>query len=299
MNSRYHVAVVGDLNLDVVVRLPEHTLLDPTENVFLQTPMTVRPAGTAASFALAAVSFFERVYLFGRVGDDEIAAAILKELGHPAITLHVARDHAKPSRIVLIMREGSAGTKGRRVMVAREDVANSRLTDEDLSGLHDGRVSADVLLLDGYSYLAEPARSSVSRAASRVASEGGRVAFDIVPHDLYAYWTLDELLAMIEPAFILVAEVFTLQRFLGLPGEACTDDDVRRLVPQLRESFGSCTLMLRYGVGRIDRSLVVWRDGSTRLRGTGYTDIADPAGFGDRLTAAELVEALDRPEDAW
>jgi hypothetical protein len=57
--------------------------------------------------------------------------------------------------------------------------------------------------------------------------------------------------------------------------------------------------MLRYGVGRIDRSLVVWRDGSTRLRGTGYTDIADPAGFGDRLTAAELVEALDRPEDAW
>lgn len=296
MTAGYRVAVVGDLNLDIVIRLPDGALADRTNDVFVEAPMTIRAAGTGASFALAAASAFEQVHLFGRVGDDDIAEAIVKELKHPAISLHVARDTQKPSRVVLILREGPLGMPGRRVMIPRTDVANSALTEDDLSGLHDGASHADVVLVDGYSYLQEPARTSISRAAARLASDGRRVAFDVVPHNLYSRWSLAELLSVLRPASIVIAEVVTLLRFIGLNDQARTADAVRELVPRLRKVLGPRTLMLRFGVGQIDQSMVVWPDGSTRHRKTGYAVTDDPAGFGDRLTAAELVEVLDRLE---
>jgi sugar/nucleoside kinase (ribokinase family) len=289
----YSVAVIGDINLDVLIRVPEGRLADRTKDVFVEAPMDIRAAGTGGGFALAATSAFDRVHLFGRVGDDEIADAILKDLDHPAITLHVARDRERPSRVVVILREGPPASQGVRVMIPRTDVANSALADDDLAELCGDDAPADVVLVDGYSYLQDPARASVIRATTRVASGGRPIAFDVVPHNLYERWSVDELLTAVAPCSIVIAEAATLLRFLGMAKDSGSIENVRDALPQLRDRFGPRTLLLRFGVGQIDQSLIVWPDGSSRHRQTGYAMTEDAAGFGDRLTAAELVEVLD------
>lgn len=286
-------AVIGDINLDVIARLPDGSVPDTGEDVFVPSPMTVTAAGTAVGFARAATPHFRVVHLFGRIGGDAVGDAILSQLTQPGIALHVARDTVRPSRVVVIIREGD-GAGGRRVMIPRTEVANSHLADADISALLELDPPVDVALVDGYSYLFETSRATVARAALELAERGVPVAFDVVPHDLHRKWSLRELTTALEPATFLIAEVVTLLRFLGRDDEPQSVDEVCSLLPELCSVFGRRVLMLRFGMGQIDQSLVVWSDGSWRHQHTGYANAAEPAGFGDRLTAQELAEALNR-----
>lgn len=178
-------------------------------------------------------------------------------------------------------------------MIPRAGVANSALSHDDLADLAVGKVPVDILLISGSSYLEDPARTAVADTAANIARSGALVAFDIVPHNSYQRWSPHELLAAIEPCAVVIAEAVTLARLFGLELAGGDPADVAALVPSPREALDGRTLLLRYGAGEINQSLVVLLAGSTCHRATGYATTIEPAGFGDRLTAVELVEVFN------
>lgn len=292
--SEYAVAVIGDVNLDIAAQVPRDSLDTRRGDVFVPAAMTVSAAGTAVGFAVAAVERFSSVHIFGRIGDDEIGDLILSRLNRLGAHLHIARDPSRESRIVLMIREKSPWGPGTRIMIPREDVANSQLQDADLADLYDPGLKLKAVMVDGYTCLGEVSRGSVGRVLDHLSTQGVLIAFDLVPHDIYRSWSLGELLEMLKPASVLIAEAVTLMRFLGLKGEPQSEQEVRSVLPRLREAFAPRTLLLRFGIGRIDQSLAVWPNGSSRHRFTGYAESSNVAGFGDRLSVEEIVEILDR-----
>lgn len=294
MKRRYCVAVVGDINLDISLLVPQSFLGGAEGDSFAQMPMRVTPAGTALSFARKAADFFAEVHLFGRIGGDWVGDALVGGQEDEGVTMHVTRDPSRPSRLVLILREAVPTGPGRRVMISSADAANSWLGVADLEELVGGDVAPDVVLFDGYSCLEEPSRETVGEAARALAAAGRRLAFDVVPHDLHGRWSLGALRGTLKSFHIVIAEAATLARFVGHSGQVSDVADVVGLLPLLRREFGPKVFLLRFGVGQIGESMIVWEDGEYRVHSTGYADVEDPAGFGDRLTASELVEVLDR-----
>lgn len=285
-------AVVGDVNLDVLAVLNgEH--LGGGDDVFALAPMTVGAGGTATGFAQAAVEHFASVHVFARIGHDPVAGVLAAELGGMGAVAHLTRDRRAPSRIVVVLREPPNGRgPGRRIMVPRAGVANDRLADGDLADLF-ALDRLDVVLFDGYSLLLEPSAATVKRAAARLRAAGVPVALDLVPHDLHKRWSMRDLIEATADARIVISEAPTLLELIGLPSTGIDAGALVARLPAIREVLGVRVLLLRFGIGQIDESLLVWPDGTWRHRFTGYADATDATGFGDRLTAAELIEVLE------
>jgi ribokinase len=119
------VAVVGSLNLDLVVRVPR--LPGPGETV-TGDDLFRNPGGKGANQAVAAARLGRRVAMVGRVGDDDAGRELLGSLEADAVdTAQVRVVAGVPSGIALI----TVSEDGENQIVVSPG-ANARLTPDDV-----------------------------------------------------------------------------------------------------------------------------------------------------------------------
>jgi ribokinase len=134
------IAVVGSLNMDLVVRAPHMPI--PGETVIGSDFRTI-PGGKGANQAVAAARLEAEVTMIGRVGDDDFGPAQLRNLGELGIdTTHVIVDSEAATGIALITLDAS----GQNSIVLAPG-ANMRLREEDISAARCAIVQSDVLVL--------------------------------------------------------------------------------------------------------------------------------------------------------
>ena len=134
------IAIVGSLNMDLVVRAPHMPI--PGETVIGSDFRTI-PGGKGANQAVAAARLGAEVTMIGRVGDDDFGRAQLRNLGELGIdTTHVIVDPEAATGIALITLDAS----GQNSIVLAPG-ANMRLTKEDINAARGAIVQSDVLVL--------------------------------------------------------------------------------------------------------------------------------------------------------
>ncbi|TEU14504.1 MAG: ribokinase [Anaerolineales bacterium] len=134
------IAVVGSLNMDLVVRAPHMPI--PGETVIGSDFRTI-PGGKGANQAVAAARLGAEVTMIGRVGDDDFGRAQLRNLGELGIdTTHVIVDPEAATGIALITLDAS----GQNSIVLASG-ANMRLAREDINAAQVTIVQSDVLVL--------------------------------------------------------------------------------------------------------------------------------------------------------
>jgi ribokinase len=134
------IAVVGSLNLDIVVSVPHHPA--PGETV-LGSDHARHPGGKGANQAVAAARQGASVAMVGRVGDDDAGRLLLGALvdaGVDASGVLVAEE--APSGIALI----TVDDEGENAIVVSPG-ANSRVSVSDVEAAADVLQAASVVLL--------------------------------------------------------------------------------------------------------------------------------------------------------
>lgn len=163
------VAVVGSLNMDLVVRATR--LPDAGETVAGET-FAQYPGGKGLNQAVAARRCGAAVRMFGRVGDDAFGTALRGLLAEESIDHGgVRRDPAAGTGIAAIVVQPDG--ENRIISVPR---ANGALCAEDIDAAAAMLAGTDVLLLQG-----EVALAASLRAAQAVRATGGRVVFSPAP----------------------------------------------------------------------------------------------------------------------
>jgi len=175
------IAVVGSLNMDLVVRVPHMPI--PGETVIGSDFRTI-PGGKGANQAVAATRLGAEVTMIGRVGDDDFGRAQLRNLGELGVdTTHVIVDPEAATGIALITLDAS----GQNSIVLASG-ANMRLTTEDINAAQDAILQSDVLVLQLESPL-----EVVAYAIDMAHAEGVEVILNPAPAQPLAKETLVKL----------------------------------------------------------------------------------------------------------
>jgi hypothetical protein len=195
------------------------------------------------------------------------------------------------SAVAMNVRDDSAQrAKGVRLLLVSEPSALPRWDGADAVAIQPHLTGADFLVVDGYSFRAEPRRSATLAVMDSARRMGVRVVCDVVPHTCFRDVGLDEVRRYVAPASIIVVEARTLNT---LAGEAWTGGDAdepaaQRAVTTAMRVFPGRHVFIRYGFGNSDRTMVLSPDQGIDVYRTGYAKDDEPRGFGDRLLAAEL-----------
>jgi sugar/nucleoside kinase (ribokinase family) len=289
------VTVLGDVNVELEAELTQLEFRSITRDTLSYAQMGVTVGGTAANFALAAIAHFDRVRVVGRVGTDAFAAVIRDALRGAGVAAHLSIDPVHPSGLAMLLRDGSsAAHRGVRHLVVRAESANSALDIEAINRAREVIVASDVFLTDGYGLLNEPRRSAYLHAM-RLAREAARiVVLDVVPHDCYRRYGVDELKRFTADVNVMICELRTIRSFLGLATSAgVLDVDLARAtIPAVRGAFPDKWVFLRFGIGEANESILAPPAGEASHSLTGYVGEERVAGFGDRLAAREIAQLI-------
>jgi ribokinase len=134
------VAVVGGLNMDLVIRSPR--IPQPGETI-TGSGFHIVPGGKGANQAVAAARLGARVSMVGRVGRDAFADSLRESLVVAGIDADfVIPDPDSPTGVALIVVD-DAGENS--IVVAAG--ANMRLTPADVDAAEAAIAAADVVLL--------------------------------------------------------------------------------------------------------------------------------------------------------
>ncbi|MFD6825626.1 carbohydrate kinase family protein [Streptomyces sp. NPDC060085] len=287
--SHVRITVLGDVNLEVTGFInPRFDEISSSR--LLSAPLKVHVGGTAANFAIAARAHFQSVRLIGAVGIDEQGSWAEKVLNSQGIETRLYRCPVAPTGTVVALRDGGS-PHGNRLMIVSPDSANTALTAEYITSNSDVLTAAEFMVADGYALLSEPRRSAVLEAMQRAARCGARVVLDLVPHHLDALIDSAELRVWLAHASIVVCEVETARRILGLPlsNRPIQLQEARETAEHLAIEFPRRSFLLRFGIANIDQSLIWEPHGETTHYFTGFSQMEETYAFGDRLTAKELA----------
>ena len=257
------VAVVGSLNLDLVVPVPHHPR--PGETV-LGSDHFSNPGGKGANQAVAAARLGRRVAMVGCVGGDDAGTDLRASLAAEGVDVDrvVALDDA-PTGIALI----SVDEAGENTIIVSPG-ANARVDVEAVEGAMDILGSAAVTLLQ----LEIP----VETVAAAADSSGGAVVLNPAPGRPLP----GGLLAQVD---VLVPNLGELGVLSG--GEAPDDLDAAASVAS--DIDGPDAVVVTLGP---EGALVVTRDGSLHVPGV-EVKVVDTTAAGDSFCGA-LADALVR-----
>jgi ribokinase len=163
------IAVVGSLNMDLVIRSPR--IPRPGETIIGGEFHTV-PGGKGANQAVAAVRLGARVSMVGRVGRDAFADALLESLGADGIDdTFVVRDEEAATGVALIVVDDN----GENSIVVSSG-ANMRLSPADVEAAESVIAAADLLIVQ-----LEVPLESVIRSAELAHAHGAKVVLNPAP----------------------------------------------------------------------------------------------------------------------
>jgi len=251
------IAVVGSVNLDIVVAVEHHPA--PGETV-LGGDRADLPGGKGANQAVAAARLGQEVAIVGRVGDDDAGRGLREGLQDEGVDVRFLRDDSDtPSGVALI----AVAPDGENTIIVSPG-ANGRVSAEDVAGAGELLAEAAVTLLQ-----LEIPEDAVAAA---VAAAGGTVVLNPAPA------------RPVDPAVLAHVDVLVPNRgelhLLAGPGEPA--DAARRLA-------GPRAVVVTLGA---DGALVVEGDRAEHVA-TPAADALDTTGAGDAFCGA-LADALAR-----
>lgn len=180
------LATLGDLLLDVIVRLQE-----PIENGTDATAVTRTGAGgQAANVAAWAAALGAESRFVGKRGDDPAGALAAGELSRRGVTLFGPVAAGRNGVVVSLV-----GSDGDRAMASDRGVAPTLSADELEAAWFDGCMH---LHLSGYSVMSTPIDGAALGAARVVRKGGGRVSVDLASSSVIRAFGAAELRARLE-----------------------------------------------------------------------------------------------------
>jgi sugar/nucleoside kinase (ribokinase family) len=287
------VVVMGDINLDWVVRenLP-FRFADLTANgVIVWSPIQELAGGSGLLFAAHARRRGYRPLLLGRVGADASGRTVAEYLAESGIEPALTVDPSHNTGKAFIVRDLSDV----RFLVNDGDNANAHLCVGDVERHRDAIASCRVLYVSGYCVKNRQAPRYEAAVRAMTLARGGDqprppvVVFDVVPHRIYETYSFAEFRETTRHVDILISEVPTVRRFLGLGSRSeVVDHALAAEAASLLRPYYT-RFILRYGPSGCDEQLL-WDGTAGRMerQATGHAEAAEKRGLGDFLTVREL-----------
>ncbi|HSR29658.1 MAG TPA: ribokinase [Anaerolineae bacterium] len=257
------IAVVGSLNMDLVIRSPR--IPRPGETILGGELHTV-PGGKGANQAVAAARLEAQVYMVGRVGRDAFAGALVENLAADGIDhTFVVQDEETATGVALIVVDDD----GENSIVVSSG-ANMRLSPADVEAAESVIAAADLLILQ-----LEVPLESVIRGAELARAHGVKVVLNPAP----ARPLPAGLLSLVD---VLVPNESEAALLADLP--AGTQSEAEKAAEALLQS-GVGTVILTLG----ERGALTIRDGITQAFPAYEVKPVDTTAAGDAFVAGLAV----------
>ena len=255
------IVVVGDVMVDVVVRLSEPLARGS------DAPATIRfhGGGSAANTAAWLAAAGAEPVLVGTIGDDERGRAARAGLVAHGVDARLAVDPELPTGTCLVL----VGSDGERTM-APDAGANDALDDGDLAD--DLLGGGGHLHVSGYSLLRAGSRDAARAAIARASRTGMTVSVDPASSALLS----PDFLDWADGAGLLLPNASEAHALTG-------DSDPERAARALAERFGEVVVTL-------GPAGALWTDGEAVLRAAAepVDEVVDTTGAGDAFAAGLL-----------
>jgi len=242
---------------------------------------------------------FDVVNVIGVLGADVFGDYLERELSASGAITYISRRSTRPTRLVITLRHGDLKDTHARLMISSRDSPCDELESSAIEPMAPILATSTVLVVDGYSFLAEPRRSAVIHAMRLCRANGGLVAIDVVPHNAYAIYDLAEFRQLTMNAGVVAVELRTMRGFYQMPSSDSDlgDEEARDLSARLSREFPDTHFLLRFGYGEVDRTLSFGPIEDPQIFETGYRHTSHPHGFGDRLLINELAILLSKARE--
>jgi ribokinase len=246
------IAVVGSINLDLVVAVERHPA--PGETV-VGADCRQLPGGKGANQAVAAARLGAQVAMVGRVGADAQGAWLREGLWTEGVGVeHVREDRQAPTGVALI----AVDARGENTIVVSPG-ANARVDARDVAAASEVVGGAEVVLVQH-----EVPQAAVAAA---IATAGGTVVLNPAPAR-----------GLAAPVDVLVPNRGELETLAGGRGDPVT---------LARSITGAGAVVVTLGA---DGAVVVEGDRAERVRAP-HIEAVDTTGAGDAFCGA-LAEAI-------
>jgi sugar/nucleoside kinase (ribokinase family) len=302
MNHNFDMVVMGDINLDWVGRKPlSFAFADLLTNGVIEwTDIDEFPGGSGLNFARFSLDEGYQPLLIGKIGADPAGIFIESWIKQYGIDPHgLIKAAGCGTGKAFIIRD----TNDIRFLVNNQPNANSEFSAADVNRFAAEIIAAPMLYISGYCSMlpSAPRRAAMDRAIE-IAQQDARklLVFDVVPHQIYKIYDFDQFLKMTRSVNILISEVATMRRYLGLGdrSEIITSQEVEQTAEKLTAYYPN--FILRYGPSGCDQEYI-W-NGNCRegcFKTTGHINAIDKRGFGDRIAIKTLREHFDfKPQSA-
>lgn len=135
------IAVIGSLNMDLVVRVPR--LPEPGETIISSEDLQIIPGGKGANQAFCSAKLGAEVSMTGRVGDDAFGEQLVANLKKTGVdTRNIIRDTEASTGIAMIVVE-----EGGQNSIVVSPGANGQVGFSDISKAEAVILSAGLILL--------------------------------------------------------------------------------------------------------------------------------------------------------
>lgn len=294
MQVNYDMVVMGDINLDWRGR---KTLSFPFSELVVNgiiewTPIDELPGGSGLNFARFAHEEGYKPLLLGKVGNDPAGEFIREWLQQCGLESGILTATSLGTGKAFIVRDKN----GIRFLVNNEPNANQALSVSDVEQYADVIVSCHILYISGYCTMyPEAPRKLATEKAIELARTGPKtcIVFDVVPHQFYRIYTFSQFRDLTSEVDILISEVATMRRFLGMgyKDETLARYEAEETAEKLAEFYNH--FILRFGPSGCDEQ-VVWNAQSQKLiwEETGHNQTSDKRGYGDRLAIRAIREVF-------
>lgn len=169
MTTAARIAVVGSINMDLVVRCAH--LPTPGETIIAASSCEI-PGGKGANQAVAAARAGGQVTMIGRVGNDAFASRLVENLRREGVDTESVRSTAGSASGIAVVAVDASGENSIMVVPG----ANGCVSCEDVEAAAERICGADVLLLQ-----LEIPLDAVISAAAIAAGAGVPVILDPAP----------------------------------------------------------------------------------------------------------------------
>ncbi|GAX61999.1 sugar kinase [Candidatus Scalindua japonica] len=220
------IAVIGSLNMDLVIRAPR--IPKPGETVLGADNLLMIPGGKGANQAYASARLGAEVAMIGRVGGDTFGEQMINSLKKAGVdTQHIIHETDASTGVALIVVE-----EGGQNSIVVSSGANSRITPSDISQAEAVIRSANLILLQ-----LEIPLPAVVKAAQCARHHGVKVILNPAP----AQHLPTELLSLTDILIPNETETAILSGY-----DVGTEDEIRHAASGLRQS-GIKTIIMTQG----------------------------------------------------
>ena len=261
------IIVLGDLNLDVLAKLPE--VLPPSGEV--RTLVQTSPGGSAANFARTAAHEGATVTFIGCVGNDLIGDLLIQSLEELEIDVRIKRVDLPTGTIISLSQD-----KNRTMLCSRgaNDGLDPAWIKEELFQ------SANHLHLSGYSFLSHSQQEAARKAITISQTIGMTISVDPPPANLLRAFGVKTFAAEITKVDWLFPNLDEGKLLSG-------KEDPEEIVTMLAKMFSAGVLTLGE-----EGSLAWSKNARDRCEVTRIKEL-DAIGAGDVFAAVFVVSYLE------